>query len=151
MKRPFALAFAVVFFACGCGVKTHLVPPDVRVPKRIQDLKGEVRDKSLVLRWGIPEENADGSRPVDLVHLRILRREERGGCIECPGEFSVREELDLRKAEGYTVEDGVLSWVDTDLEDGVIYVYKVVGVNHWGYAGEPSNEVVIKWPPATTP
>jgi hypothetical protein len=33
-------------------------------------------------------------------------------------------------------------------------MYKIIGVNHWGYPSDPSNEVMIKWaaaPPVPPP
>jgi hypothetical protein len=75
----------------------------------------------------------------------VLRRDETRGCPECPGEFTVKAELDLRKPQGYLLEDDTATWKDSGLTEGVIYLYKIVGVNHWGYQGPPSNEVMIKW------
>jgi len=81
----------------------------------------------------------------------VLRREETGGCPECPGEFKKRAELDLKNPKGYVLEKNTATWVDKELNEGVIYMYKIVGVNHWGYPSAPSNEVMIKWAPAPPP
>jgi predicted small lipoprotein YifL len=145
MKATFPTLILLVILAVGCGVKGPLTPPDVLVAKAIMDLKGTVRDEGFYLTWSIPEENMDGSTPVDLVRFEVLRREETRGCPECPGEFTVRAELDLRSPKGYRLEDDTVSWGDTDLREGVIYMYKIIGVNHWGYQSPPSNEVMIRW------
>jgi hypothetical protein len=42
--------------------------------------------------------------------------------------------------QNYTV-----AWKDSGLTEGVIYMYKIIGANHWGYQGPPSNEVMITW------
>ena len=151
MKKMLPIWIFLAILAGGCGVKTSLVPPDVLVAKAIKDLQGTVKEETFELTWSVPKANANGSTPVDLVQFRVLRREETGGCPECPGEFKVRAELDLRTPKGYRLEKNTATWTDKDLTEGVIYMYKVIGVNHWGYASAPSNEVMIKWAPAPPP
>ena len=145
MKKMLPVWIFLAILAVGCGVKTSLTPPDVLVAKTIKDLQGTVKEETFELSWSVPKANANGSTPVDLVQFRVLRREETGGCPECPGEFKVKAELDLRSPKGYLLEKDTATWVDKDLTEGVIYMYKVIGVNHWGYASAPSNEVMITW------
>lgn len=145
MKATFPTLILLIILAVGCGVKGPLIPPDVLVAKAITDLKGTVRNEGFYLTWSLPEENMDGSTPVDLVRFEVLRREETRGCPECPGEFTVKAELDLRSPQGYVLEDDTVTWKDSGLTEGVIYMYKVIGVNHWGYQSPPSNEVTIRW------
>ncbi len=151
MKNMLPIWILLVILVMGCGVKTNLVPPDVLVAKAIKDLQGTVKEDTFELTWSIPKANANGSTPVDLVTFRVLRREETGGCPECPGEFKKRAELDLKNPKGYVLEKNTAIWVDKDLKEGVIYMYKIVSINHWGYASAPSNEVMIKWAPAPSP
>jgi hypothetical protein len=160
MKKMFPIWISLIILAGGCGVKGALVPPDVQVPKAIKDLQGTVKEGTFELTWSVPKANMNpkasltGSTPVDLVQFQVLRREETGGCPECPGEFKVKAELDLRSPKGYVLEKGTATWVDTDLKEGVIYMYRVISVNHWDYPSAPSNEVMIKWvavPPPPEP
>jgi hypothetical protein len=151
MKKMFPIWIFVIILAGGCGVKTNLVPPDVLVAKAIKDLQGTVKEETFELTWSVPKANVNGSTPVDLVYFRVLRRDETAGCPECPGEFKVKAELDLRTPKGYLLEKNTATWVDKDLTEGVIYMYKIVGVNHWGYPSAPSNEVMIKWAAAPEP
>jgi hypothetical protein len=151
MKKMLPIWILLAILAVGCGVKTSLVPPDVLVAKAIKDLQGTVKEETFELTWSVPKANVNGSTPVDLVQFRVLRREETGGCPECPGEFKVRAELDLRTPKGYLLEKNTATWVDKELNEGVIYMYKIVGVNHWGYPSAPSNEVMIKWAAAPPP
>jgi hypothetical protein len=146
-NKIFPVVMFLVILAGGCGVKAPPIPPDVLVPKAITNLRGTVKEEAFYLTWTLPKENMDGSRPVDLVRFRVLRRDETKGCPECPGEFKIKAELDLRTPtpQGYLLEDNTVTWKDTGLTEGVIYMYKVIGVNHWGYQGPPSNEVMIKW------
>ena len=135
----------LLILAWGCGVKAPPTPPDVLVPEAVSDLQGFVKEGTFYLTWGLPKENIDGSRPVDLERFLVLRRDETGGCPECPGEFTVKADLDLREPQGYILEDDTVTWKDSGLKEGVIYMYKVIGVNHWDYQGPPSNEVMITW------
>ena len=151
MKKMLPIWILLFILALGCGVKSALTPPDVLVAKAIKDLQGTVKEDTFELTWSVPKENVKGPGPVDLVQFQVLRREETGGCPECPGEFKKRAELDLKNPKGYVLEKNTATWVDKDLTEGVIYMYKIVGVNHWGYASAPSNEVMIKWAPAPPP
>jgi hypothetical protein len=144
-KATFLTVMFLVILAWGCGVKAPPIPPDVLVPKAIKDLRGTVKEEAFYLTWTLPKENMDDSRPVDLVGFLVLRRDETRGCPECPGEFTVKAELDLRSPKGYLLEDDTVTWQDTGFTEGVIYMYKIIGVNHWGYQGPPSNEVMITW------
>jgi hypothetical protein len=152
MKKTFFILIFLCILAGGCGVKAPPTPPDVLVPKAVTDLQGTVKEEGFELTWSMPKKNMDGSTPVDLKRFLVLRRDETRGCPECPGEFTVRAELDLRSPEGYLLEDDTVTWKDTDLTDGVIYMYRIIGVNHWGYQGPSSNEVMIRWgaPPKPT-
>jgi hypothetical protein len=144
-KATFLTVIVLVILAWGCGVKAPPTPPDVLVPKAVKDLQGTVKDGAFYLTWSLPKENVDGSRPVDLKRFLVLRRDETRGCPECPGEFTVKAELDLRKPHGYLMEDDTVTWKDSGLAAGVIYMYKVIGVNHWRYQGPASNQVMITW------
>jgi hypothetical protein len=145
MKKTLPILIVLTMFAGACGVKAPPIPPDVLVPTAITDLQGTVKDEAFYLTWSVPEKNVDGSKPADLVRFLVLRRDETRGCPECPGEFQVKAELDLRKPQGYILKDETVTWKDIALTDGVIYMYKIIGVNHWGYKGPPSNEIMITW------
>ena len=145
MKKIWFIGIVLIMFTGGCGVKTALRPPDVLVAKAITNLQGTAKEGAYVLTWSVPQANKDGSRPVDLVRFRVLRRDEPKGCLECPGEYRLRVELDLRTPQGYSREDNTIQWQDKDLKEGVIYIYRVISVNHWGYQSAPSNEVMITW------
>ena len=144
-KATFLTVIVLVILAWGCGVKAPPTPSDVLVPKAVKDLQGTVKEGAFYLTWSLPKENMDGSRPADLARFLVLRRDETRGCPECPGEFTVKAELDLRKPHGYLMEDDTVTWKDSGLAAGVIYMYKVIGVNHWRYQGPASNQVMITW------
>jgi len=120
-----------------CGVKAPLTPPDLIVPEAVKDLKATVREGRFYLSWGLPKKNVDGSKPADIVKFEILRGE--GSCPRCPIPLSPWREIEVPRGKG------TFLWEDTGLEAGVTYRYRVRGVNHWGFAGPPSNEVRVTW------
>jgi fibronectin type 3 domain-containing protein len=105
----------------------------------------QITQGRLYLNWTQPKENLDGSRPVDLVRFAVLRKEARGGCIECPSAFEVRAQFELALDEGYQREGRRLRWRDDNLHPESTYVYQVMGYNHWGYPGPASNHVTVTW------
>ena len=95
MLRRLHLVPLLCLLAGGCGVKAPPIPPDVLVPTSVSGLEANVQEGELHLSWGIPRKNMDGSRPADLIAFNVLRRDEKGACVECPGEVAVRAHLAL--------------------------------------------------------
>ena len=145
LYKTLPIVIVCVILAWGCGVKAPPTPPDALIAEAITDLRGTVKEEAFELTWSMPKRNLDGSTPVYLARFLVLRRDETRGCPDCPGEFNVRAELDLRSPQGFRLEGDTVTWVDKDLTEGVIYMYKVVSVNRWGYKSAPSNEVRINW------
>ena len=129
------IAFALLLAAC--GVKAPPTPPDLIVPEAPGDLRAIVREGRLYLSWGLPKKNVDGSKPADIVEFEILRGE--GSCPRCPISLSPWREIEVPEGKE------AFLWEDTHLEAGMTYRYRVRGVNHWGFAGPPSNEVRVTW------
>jgi len=71
-RRPRALLLvlvAVPFIAC--GVKGPPLPPLVRVPAAPKDLTAERRGERVDLRFVVPAENTDGSRPANIERVDV--------------------------------------------------------------------------------
>ncbi len=153
----------LILFCClwvaiigGCGVNAPPIPPDAILPKGVTNLQATVVAEGVALKWQIPTENVDGSRPAAVARFLVLRRvEDKEGCLQCPGEYTVIKEINLATREGYQIDKGVIVWVNRDITPKKVYLYKVVGVNRWGYQGPPSNEVMVNgaegtlWPSPT--
>lgn len=138
---PLLLALLLL---CSCGVKAPPIPRDMLVPDAPKGTTLKVREGKLYLEWRPPEENVDGSRPVELIGFQVLRRR---GCPTCPGEFEVVGEVP------FSPQRGQYLWLEENpLQDGETYIYRVRGLNKWGFAGPPSEDLAILWiPPAPPP
>jgi hypothetical protein len=58
-------------FAGGCGKVGPPLPPFIRVPARPDNLVAERRGDMVVLRFAVPGENTDGSRPANLERVDV--------------------------------------------------------------------------------
>ena len=132
-----------------CGHKTPVRPPEWVVPEAIGDLSLDVDDKKhvLVLRWGRPQEYADGSEMDDLGGFVVLRatQGEKGaesGFTQI-ATIAVTDRDRFRKAKKFT-------YTDSQLSPGVLYRYRVQAVTLDGYASDLSNTVELVWSEQTT-
>ena len=71
-RRPRALLLVLVAVPCiACGVKGPPLPPLVRVPAAPKDLTAERRGDRVDLRFLVPAENTDGSRPANIERVDV--------------------------------------------------------------------------------
>jgi len=127
-------------------------PPEWVVPETIGDLALDVDNKKnvLVLKWGRPNEYADGSDMDDLGGFVILRATEEAQGKESGftqvATIAVADRDRFRKAKKF-------SYTDTQLTVGVLYRYRVQTVTLDGYSSGMSNTVELVWQekPAETP
>lgn len=134
----------------GCGKKASPVAPESVFPMAIDDLTAAVTKGAVILRWTIPERNTDGSKLTDLKGFKVLRSDARSDSSECPGcpkRFREMADIDYtgRLRENGGIKKGVMEFVDTDLNSGTIYTYKVLIYNFYGVFGERSNSVEVSW------
>lgn len=124
MKR---LLYLLLFALLGCGVKASPRPPDLLLPHAPKGLKLKVREGRPYLVWEAP-------RDVRYLHRFdvMLKKGDSEGFVVigkvayCQGQREYRFDL-------------------SDLSPGTKYVFKVIGVNKWGYQGPPSEEVALRW------
>ena len=88
-RRPQALLLVLLAVACiACGVKGPPQPPLVRVPAAPKDLTAQRRGDRIDLRFVVPAENTDGSRPANI---------ERVDVYALTGPTNVSDELLLKR------------------------------------------------------
>jgi hypothetical protein len=131
-----------VFFLASCGRKTLVRPPDLVVPKTINNLALEIQDKGVTLRWARVQRRAGGDKLDDLAGFLVLRasQDARGKMSEYTPIATItvddRERFRKRKRFSYT---------DEQLTVGVLYRYRVAAITLEGYQGKASNTAEIVW------
>jgi hypothetical protein len=121
----------------GCGKKGDPVPPRVKLPAPITDLRVGSVSGGVALGWSINGPSGDvGS-------FKILRSVTLDGSQACPGcpqdyrLFGTLTPTDERlRREG---EKG-LRYLDTEVRDGGYYSYRIAVCNRTGQCSEASNE-----------
>jgi len=140
------LLSSLLILGGGCGVKGPPVSLDRIVPEAVKDLEASVREARVILRWSPPTENTDGTKLVDLVGFKVMRESFEGEkCPGCPERLIPIAEIDLGSRGSYLMVGGRIIWMDTGLQPGKTYGYRVVPFNRKGHLGQESNRVEVLW------
>jgi hypothetical protein len=135
-------ALVLVVAATGaCGRKTEPLTPDSPRPEAVKDIKIAVRDVVAYLSWPIPVKNVEGKTlgPADIKGFRIYRAEqsrERKRLL-----YRQIAEIGLADPAPAQVQNGIVTWNDTGLQYGKVYVYRVRAYSVKGGASGYSDEV----------
>lgn len=76
-RRAAAIAAAVLALVA-CGKRGNPVPPQVRVPRPVNDLSAVTRHDGIELAWTLPQRRVDGSRLFDPGVAKLYRTEDSG-------------------------------------------------------------------------
>ena len=108
-----------------CGRKTDPLTPDSPRPAAITDVKIAVRDAVAYLSWPVPSKNVEGKAldPADIAAFRIYRAEVRSDSKR-PLYRQVAE-ITMADPAPATVRNGIVSWSDSGLQFGRVYVYRI--------------------------
>lgn len=135
-------ALVMVVAATGaCGRKTEPLTPDSPRPEAVKDIKIAVRDVVAYLSWPIPLKNAEGKTlgPADIKGFRIYRAElsrERKRPI-----YREIAEIALADPAPAQMRNGIVTWNDTGLQYGKVYIYRIRAYSVKGGASGYSDEV----------
>ncbi len=135
-------ALVLVVAASGaCGRKTEPLTPDSPRPEAVKDIKIAVRDVVAYLSWPIPAKNVEGKTlgPADIKGFRVYRAEqshERKRLL-----YRQVAEIGLANPAPAQVQNGIVTWNDTGLQYGRVYVYHIRAYSVKGGASGYSDEV----------
>ncbi len=127
--------------AVSCGRKTDPLTPDSPRPGTVTDLKIAVRDAVAYLSWPVPAKNIEGKNlsPAEIKGFRIYRAE--AGRDRKRPLFRQVAAITLAEPAPAEVRGGIVSWSDTGLQYGKVYVYRVRTYSMKGGVSAYSDEV----------
>jgi len=142
MRALAALVLIPVLFFLGCGKKGDLRAPELATPKVIEDLRATSVPNGIALAWRRPTEYVDGRELKDLMGFVIFRKDISPTCVDCPAPYRQLTTLDLEDREKF-VKQKQYRYVDEEVQQKMIYRYRVASQLKDGSLSEPSNEVEI--------
>lgn len=147
------LALCHCVIAClltACGHRTSPRPVSISVPAPIELVGAYAFPKRIVLRWGVPRLNADGSPLKNLSGFKVYRISAPldEDCEDCAKRI-LHSYVDFQNPASAKIVNGVVVYKDNRVETGHIYIYEIAAQNIAGRESELSQpvEVVFKEPP----
>jgi hypothetical protein len=142
MRPLVALALIPVLFFLGCGKKGDLRAPELATPKVIENLRATSVPNGVTLTWSRPTEYVDGKQLKDLMGFVIFRKDISPTCLDCPAPYRPLTTVDLEDREKF-VKQKQYRYVDEEVQQKMIYRYRVSSQLKDGSLSQPSNEVEI--------
>lgn len=133
------MLLSITAFA-GCGKKGLPLPPVISVPEAVKNLTIEGREDGLLLSWQTSKKNR-----TSLAGFKLHRQSETEGCTSCPSRFPVYKDIDIDLPSNAKIENDIIYLIDTEVEIGYTYHYKVVPYSRSGYLGPFSPIVSASW------
>jgi hypothetical protein len=142
--RALAALAAAIALAAGCGRKTDIRAPELVAPRAVGQLALTTEPGGVGLRWTRPTQYADGSEMEDLAGF-VIERHALGNRFEEVARVPVTDRGRFQKAKRF-------AWVDSRVEPGIVYHYRIVAFTSDGYYSAPSDVAAITWkPPPASP
>lgn len=139
LRLPVGLAVAGLLTLSGCGKKGPLVYPDLLVPEAPQAVQLEQRGSSLQLSFNLPGRDLRGRGLQEPFVIEIQRRElkpdEVGECGSCPRDYQPPLRIDPEFPEPARKFGKRLVLLDSDVQQGKRYQYRMVAIGADGEAG----------------
>jgi len=154
LRLPVGLAMAGLLALSGCGKRGALVYPDLLVPEAPQAVQLEQRGNSLQLSFNLPSRDLRGrglqSPFIIEVQRRELKPDEAGECGSCPKDYLAPLKIDPEFPAPARKFGKQLVLLDSDVQQGKRYQYRVTAVGVEGEAGaavETIRAMVCSAPP----
>lgn len=143
LRRAVLAAASVLLLVAviSCGRKTDPITPDSPRPAPVTGIKVAVRDAVAYLSWPVPVKNVEGKAldPAEIRSFRVYRAEvsrDRKRPL-----YRQVDEISLANPAPAEVRDGKVSWSDSGLQYGKVYVYRVRAYSMRGGVSGYSDEV----------
>ncbi len=140
----FVFLVTVTILLSGCGKKTPPVPPQTVLPAPIQDLRYELTEKGVTLKWTYPARTVQGERlPYRIKEFEVYRAvlPEKDYCPDCPITFEPPVSIKAEPSE----TDKTVSFTEALLRPNHRYVYEVRSKAGWYVTSNASNTVSFFW------
>ena len=124
-KYKICVVLALVFVFFGCGVKNNPIPRTSMIDYRpmVDKIEAVSKDDAVVLSWELNDEDA-------LIKNIYIERSEQGAagneCPECPQKFERIGHLEISKPLLGKQKTKKQGFVDTKVEKGKIYNYRLM-------------------------
>jgi hypothetical protein len=132
----------LIVLLSGCGRKTPLVPPQKLVPVKINDLRFDLDESGVTLKWSYPTKMENGDKLQAIESFEIYRAviPEEEFCQGCPVQYEDALVIDggSLPASG---ETSTAVYREGYLQSGYRYLYKVRSRAGWWYPSADSNVV----------
>jgi hypothetical protein len=137
-RAAWTLAFLLPFAFLACGRKAPPRPPEDVVPKTITDLSAKNEAQGIQLSWSRPVAYADGTRMEDLGGFSV----ERAVGPEPRTTFTPLALLEVTDRDRFRPIKR-FQYLDSDIQPGMTYQYRVVSSTTDRYLSGPSNVVTV--------
>jgi hypothetical protein len=132
-----------------CGKKANPVIPVMVIPNGIENLNYQIKGKALIVSWGIPGQNTDGSPLTDLKGFRVQKGEwpTKNFCPTCPDQFQETLWIDLKGPElpDIRIDPDQVQLIFNRLDPGNTYFFQVTAVTKKEAASKPSKTLRLSW------
>lgn len=154
--RILAGLFLAALLLAGCGKKGPLVYPDMLVPAAPADVTAQQRGASMKLSLVLPSRDLAGRTFSGLAGVKIFKRDETAGqipgCNACTTGFALFKTLNLELLPpGVQRSGSLVLLLDSDVEAGRSYVYRVQTFTGDNREGAASTSAAVAMVPAPLP
>lgn len=143
------VGFFLMISLLACGKKANPIIPVKVTPNGIENLSYLIKGKTLIVFWGIPKQNTDGSPLTDLKGFRVQKGEwpTKDVCATCPDQFQQTLWIDLKGPElpDIRIEPDQVQLSFNRLTPGRTYFFQVTAVTKKEAASKPSKTLRLPW------
>jgi hypothetical protein len=128
-----------------CGYRTSPRPASATIPGQVDLVTARAYPDRILLQWGVPLSNTDGSPLEDLSGFKVYRSAEEvdGECEDC-GKRELHSNVDFENPVNAKIVQGEVFYPDERVSRGNVYRYWVAAYNLRGREGPVSPEVTVE-------